>query len=145
MRVLFDIVHPAHVHFFKHMIWELEKRGHQTRIGRRTCSSSADETALPSCRHRLAIIADSTVASVRMTMATMERPKNSSWSSAYLGFTRMISIASDNTLTQKTAKARVMPLIQPGARRPHTTEMIMHHPAQTVTLPPNAMIGSRVR
>jgi uncharacterized protein len=32
MRVLFDIVHPAHVHFFKHMIWELERRGHQTRI-----------------------------------------------------------------------------------------------------------------
>lgn len=32
MRVLFDIVHPAHVHFFKHMIRGLEQRGHQTRI-----------------------------------------------------------------------------------------------------------------
>ncbi|HVY30434.1 MAG TPA: DUF354 domain-containing protein [Polyangiaceae bacterium] len=32
MRVLFDIVHPAHVHFFKHMIRGLEKHGHQTRI-----------------------------------------------------------------------------------------------------------------
>ena len=32
MRVLFDIVHPAHVHFFKHMITGLEARGHQTRI-----------------------------------------------------------------------------------------------------------------
>lgn len=32
MKVLFDIVHPAHVHFFKHMIWGLEKRGHETRI-----------------------------------------------------------------------------------------------------------------
>ena len=32
MRVLFDIVHPAHVHFFKHMIRGLEKRGHDTRI-----------------------------------------------------------------------------------------------------------------
>lgn len=32
MRVLFDIVHPAHVHFFKHMLRGLEKRGHQTRI-----------------------------------------------------------------------------------------------------------------
>lgn len=32
MRVLFDIVHPAHVHFFKHMIRELERRGHLIRI-----------------------------------------------------------------------------------------------------------------
>ena len=32
MRVLFDIVHPAHVHFFKHVIRGLEARGHQTRI-----------------------------------------------------------------------------------------------------------------
>lgn len=32
MRVLFDIVHPAHVHFFKHIIRGLEARGHQTRI-----------------------------------------------------------------------------------------------------------------
>ena len=32
MRILFDIVHPAHVHFFKHMLWELERRGHQTTI-----------------------------------------------------------------------------------------------------------------
>lgn len=32
MKVLFDIVHPAHVHFFKHMIRGLEKHGHQTRI-----------------------------------------------------------------------------------------------------------------
>jgi len=32
VRVLFDISHPAHVHFFKHMIWELEKRGHATAI-----------------------------------------------------------------------------------------------------------------
>ncbi len=32
MKILFDIVHPAHVHFFKHMIRGLEKRGHETRI-----------------------------------------------------------------------------------------------------------------
>jgi predicted glycosyltransferase len=32
MRVLFDIVHPAHVHFFKHMIPELRARGHETMI-----------------------------------------------------------------------------------------------------------------
>jgi predicted glycosyltransferase len=32
MRVLFDIVHPAHVHFFKHMLRGLAQRGHQTSI-----------------------------------------------------------------------------------------------------------------
>lgn len=32
MRVLFDIVHPAHVHFFKHMLTGLTRRGHQTSI-----------------------------------------------------------------------------------------------------------------
>jgi hypothetical protein len=32
MRVLFDIVHPAHVHFFKHIIWGLKEKGHQTAI-----------------------------------------------------------------------------------------------------------------
>jgi uncharacterized protein len=32
MRVLFDIVHPAHVHFFKHIIRGLETRGHETAI-----------------------------------------------------------------------------------------------------------------
>ena len=32
MKCLFDIVHPPHVHFFKHMIWGLRKKGHQTAI-----------------------------------------------------------------------------------------------------------------
>lgn len=32
MRVLFDIVHPAHVHFFKNMIRLLKERGHEARI-----------------------------------------------------------------------------------------------------------------
>jgi uncharacterized protein len=32
VRILFDIVHPAHVHFFKHVIRMLESRGHQTHI-----------------------------------------------------------------------------------------------------------------
>jgi hypothetical protein len=32
MRVLFDIVHPAHVHFFKHIIRGVETRGHETTI-----------------------------------------------------------------------------------------------------------------
>jgi uncharacterized protein len=29
MRILIDIGHPAHVHFFKNFIWEMEKRGHE--------------------------------------------------------------------------------------------------------------------
>lgn len=32
MRFLFDIVHPAHVHFFKHMIRALQVSGHETTI-----------------------------------------------------------------------------------------------------------------
>lgn len=29
MRILVDIGHPAHVHFFKHFIWEMERKGHE--------------------------------------------------------------------------------------------------------------------
>jgi uncharacterized protein len=29
MRIVIDINHPAQVHFFKHFIWEMEKRGHK--------------------------------------------------------------------------------------------------------------------
>lgn len=29
MKILFDLLHPAHVHFFKNVIRELEKNGHQ--------------------------------------------------------------------------------------------------------------------
>ncbi|MDO9536751.1 MAG: hypothetical protein Q7J68_00340 [Thermoplasmata archaeon] len=32
MRVLFDMGHPAHMHFFKNTIWELEKHGHQVKV-----------------------------------------------------------------------------------------------------------------
>ena len=32
MRVLFDIVHPAQVHFFKHCIWKLQQRGDQVLV-----------------------------------------------------------------------------------------------------------------
>jgi predicted glycosyltransferase len=32
MKLLFDIGHPAHVHFFKNAIWDLEKRGHTVKI-----------------------------------------------------------------------------------------------------------------
>ena len=32
MRIIVGIWHPAHVHFFKNMIWNLEKRGHDIQI-----------------------------------------------------------------------------------------------------------------
>ena len=32
MKVLVDIGHPAHVHLFKNMIWELENDGHEVKI-----------------------------------------------------------------------------------------------------------------
>ncbi len=32
MRVIVDIGHPAHVHFFKNAIWNLEKKGHQVLV-----------------------------------------------------------------------------------------------------------------
>lgn len=32
MRVLFNIGHPAQVHLFKNLIWELERQGHQCKI-----------------------------------------------------------------------------------------------------------------
>jgi uncharacterized protein len=32
MRILIDMGHPAHVHFFKNFIWEMEKRGHSVII-----------------------------------------------------------------------------------------------------------------
>lgn len=32
MRLLVDITHPAHVHFFKYAVWEWERRGHQVII-----------------------------------------------------------------------------------------------------------------
>ena len=32
MRILFEIGHPAHVHFFKNTIWNLENRGHEILI-----------------------------------------------------------------------------------------------------------------
>jgi predicted glycosyltransferase len=32
MKILVDIGHPAHVHLFKNMIWELENKGHEVKI-----------------------------------------------------------------------------------------------------------------
>lgn len=38
MRILVTIHHPAHVHFFKHFIWNMEKKGHQVL----TCATDKD-------------------------------------------------------------------------------------------------------
>lgn len=43
LKLLIDINHPAHVHFFKHFIWEMEKRGHEILI---TASEKEVATAL---------------------------------------------------------------------------------------------------
>jgi len=32
MKYLFDIGHPAHVHYFKNLIWTLKKKGHEIKI-----------------------------------------------------------------------------------------------------------------
>ena len=32
MKIIFDIVHPAHVHFFKHILWGLEGKGHECKV-----------------------------------------------------------------------------------------------------------------
>jgi len=32
MRIVVDINHPAHVHYFKNFIWEMEKKGHEVLI-----------------------------------------------------------------------------------------------------------------
>jgi predicted glycosyltransferase len=35
MRVLVDVGHPGHVHFYKHVIWRLQDRGHEVLIAAR--------------------------------------------------------------------------------------------------------------
>jgi len=32
LRVLFDVQHPAQVHLFKHVLWELQAKGHETMV-----------------------------------------------------------------------------------------------------------------
>ncbi|MBA7472572.1 hypothetical protein ES707_07903 [subsurface metagenome] len=38
MRILVKIGHPAHVHFFKHFVWNMERRGHEILI----CATDKD-------------------------------------------------------------------------------------------------------
>ena len=35
MRVLVDIGHPGHVHFYKHIIWKLQGQGHEVLVSAR--------------------------------------------------------------------------------------------------------------
>jgi hypothetical protein len=32
MRIIVDVNHPGHVHFFKNCIWELQQKGHEILI-----------------------------------------------------------------------------------------------------------------
>jgi uncharacterized protein len=43
MKVLIDIGHPAHVHLFKHLAWEMQKKGHDVFF---TCREKEFEIAL---------------------------------------------------------------------------------------------------
>jgi len=36
MKIFIDIGHPAHVHFFKHLIWEMKNNGHEVVIAARS-------------------------------------------------------------------------------------------------------------
>ncbi|NMC76795.1 MAG: DUF354 domain-containing protein [Candidatus Methanofastidiosa archaeon] len=40
MKILIDIGHPAHVHFFKYFIWEMENKGHEVLITARRKESA---------------------------------------------------------------------------------------------------------
>ncbi len=42
MRILIDIGHPAHVHFFKNTIWTLEKHGHEVMVTARDKDVAVD-------------------------------------------------------------------------------------------------------
>jgi predicted glycosyltransferase len=32
MRIVVDVNHPGHVHYFKHFIWEMKKKGHEVLV-----------------------------------------------------------------------------------------------------------------
>jgi len=42
MKILIDICHPAHVHFYKNFIWEMEKRGHIIKVTSRKKDVTSD-------------------------------------------------------------------------------------------------------
>lgn len=42
MKILFEVTHPAHVHFFKHTIWNLKDRGHDVFIEARDKEMTLD-------------------------------------------------------------------------------------------------------
>ncbi len=50
MRIMIDILHPAHVHFFKYFIWEMQKEGHEILVTTRSKDitlSLLDEYMIP--------------------------------------------------------------------------------------------------
>ncbi|MFW9873831.1 MAG: DUF354 domain-containing protein [Candidatus Thorarchaeota archaeon] len=42
MKILVDIIHPAHVHVFKNFIWEMEKKGHEILVTAREKDVATD-------------------------------------------------------------------------------------------------------
>jgi predicted glycosyltransferase len=42
MKILFEVTHPAHVHFFKHTIWNLKDRGHDVFVEARDKEMTLD-------------------------------------------------------------------------------------------------------
>ena len=42
MRILIDIIHPAHVHFYRNFIWEMKKRGHEVLVTAREKDIATD-------------------------------------------------------------------------------------------------------
>ena len=51
MRVFIDINHPAHVHFFKNFIWDMQKRGHEFFVSSRDKEVALDLLKAYSIKH----------------------------------------------------------------------------------------------
>lgn len=60
MRVLFDINHPAHVHLFKNVIWELQEEDHEIKITSREKDITLDLLDRYGFQHKpLSVVGDS--------------------------------------------------------------------------------------
>src|SRR3989344_9585373 len=51
MRIMIDILHPAHVHFFRNFIKEMEKRGHEILVTARKKDVALDLLKLYGIKH----------------------------------------------------------------------------------------------
>lgn len=53
MKILIDIGHPGHVHFFKNTIWELEKNGHEVLVTARGKEVTVDLLKAYGIKHKV--------------------------------------------------------------------------------------------